>query len=98
MSGFGGVSGLQLRQIIEKIERLEEDKAAIATDIKEVYAEAKSHGFDTKVIRKMISIRKMDQDERAEQEELISVYFQAIEMASRSNREVRDVEDVSEAA
>ena len=98
MSGFGGVSGLQLRQIIEKIERLEEDKAAIATDIKEVYAEAKSHCFDTKVIRKMISIRKMDQDERAEQEELISVYFQAIEMASRSNREVRDVEDVSEAA
>ena len=98
MSGFGGVSGLQLRQIIEKIERLEEDKAAIATDIKEVYAEAKSHGFDTKVIRKMISIRKMDQDERAEQEELISVYFQAIEMASRSSREVRDVEDVSEAA
>ena len=98
MSGFGGVSGLQLRQIIEKIERLEEDKAAISSDIKEVYAEAKSHGFDTKVIRKMISIRKMDQDERAEQEELITVYFQAIEIASRSSREVREVDDVSDAA
>lgn len=98
MSSFGGVSGLQLRQIIEKVERLEEDKAAISSDIKEVYAEAKSHGFDTKIIRKMISIRKMDQDERAEQEELITVYFQAIEMASRSAREVREVEDVSDAA
>jgi len=90
MSEFAGVSGLQLRQLIERIERLEEDKAAVATDIKEVYAEAKSHGFDPKILRKMISIRKMDQDERAEHEELLTVYFQALERAVRAPREASE--------
>lgn len=96
MTDFAGVSGLQLRQMIERIERLEEDKAAIASDIKEVYAEAKSHGFEPKIIRKMISIRKMDQDERAEYEELLTVYFQALERASRSARDI--AQDTQEAA
>jgi uncharacterized protein (UPF0335 family) len=96
MTDFAGVSGLQLRQMIERIERLEEDKAAIASDIKEVYAEAKSHGFDPKIIRKMISIRKMDQDERAEYEELLTVYFQALERASRSARDIaQDTQDAA---
>lgn len=83
MTNFAGVTGSHLRQFIERIERLEEDKAAVATDIKEVYAELKSQGFDPKIIRKVISLRKMDQDERAEHEELLSVYLQALDMGAK---------------
>lgn len=75
----GGIAGEQLRGFIERIERLEEEKKGIAEDIKEVYAQAKAIGFDTKVMRKVISIRKMDRDERQEQEALLDVYLHAIE-------------------
>lgn len=81
MTDVSGVSGGHLKGYIERIERLEEDKAAVTTDIKEVYAELKSHGFDPKIIRKVISLRKMDQDERAEHEELLTIYLQALDMA-----------------
>ena len=83
MANFEGVTGSHLKQFIERIERLEEDKAAVTTDIKEVYAELKSQGFDPKIIRKVISLRKMDQDERAEHEELLSVYLQALNMGTK---------------
>tara|TARA_A100000171_G_C2133703_1_gene148486 strand:+ start:360 stop:659 length:300 start_codon:yes stop_codon:yes gene_type:complete len=83
MTNFAGVSGGHLKQFIERIERLEEDKIAVTADIKEVYAELKSQGFDPKIIRKVISLRKMDQDERAEHEELLSVYLNALDMASK---------------
>ena len=76
----GGIAGDRLRSFIDRIERLEEEKKAIAEDIKEVYAEAKALGFDTKIIRKVISLRKMEDHERNEQEELIEVYKQAIGM------------------
>ena len=76
----GGIAGDRLRSFIDRIERLEEEKKAIAEDIKEVYAEAKALGFDTKIIRKIISLRKMEDHERNEQEELIEVYKQAIGM------------------
>ena len=80
MSDAHGVARDQLRAFIERIERLEEEKAAIAGDIKEVYAEAKGNGFDTKVLRKIISLRKQDHAERMEQEALIELYMTALGM------------------
>ena len=74
-----GVAGEQLRSYIERIERLEEDKKGIAEDIKEVYAQAKAVGFDTKIMRKVISLRKMDTADRQEQESLTNLYLHAIE-------------------
>jgi uncharacterized protein (UPF0335 family) len=69
-----------LRSFIERIERLEEEKRALAEDIKEVYAEAKGTGFDTKTMRQIVKIRKMDQDELDEQETLLDVYKRALGM------------------
>ncbi len=71
----------QLRAFIERIERMEEEKAAIASDIKEIYAEAKGNGFDTKVIRQIIRIRKQDASERQEQEALLELYMAALGMS-----------------
>jgi len=71
----------QLRSFVERIERLEEEKKGIADDIKEVYAEAKGNGFDTKVLRRVIQIRKQDKDERQELEAILELYLQALEMA-----------------
>jgi uncharacterized protein (UPF0335 family) len=68
----------QLKSIIERIERLEEEKKTIADDIKEVYAEAKGNGFDIKVLRKVVSLRKQDTAERVEQETLIDIYLTAV--------------------
>lgn len=70
----------QLRALVERIERLEEEKKTIAGDIKEVYAEAKSNGFDTKILRKVISLRKKDAAERQEEDALIDVYLAALGM------------------
>jgi uncharacterized protein (UPF0335 family) len=75
----GGVAADQLRLLIERIERLEEDKKAVMDDIKEVYAEAKGEGFDTKVMRQIIRIRKMNHADRQEQEALLELYMNAIE-------------------
>lgn len=68
----------RLKSFIERIERLEEDKAAIAGDLKEVFAEAKGEGFDTKILRKVIRIRKQDKVKRQEEEALIDLYLSAI--------------------
>ena len=76
-----GIARDQLKSVIERIERLEEEKQAIADDIKEVYAEAKGNGFDTKIIRQVIRIRKQDTAERQEQEALLDVYLAALGMA-----------------
>jgi uncharacterized protein (UPF0335 family) len=81
MSDVNGVARDQLRAFIERIERLEEEKKTIADDIKEVYAEAKGTGYDTKVLRKVISIRKQDQNERMEQEAVLDLYLHALGMA-----------------
>lgn len=70
----------QLKSIIERIERLEEEKAATASDIKDVYAEAKGNGFDTKALRTIVRMRKMDTDERREQEEVLETYMHALGM------------------
>lgn len=75
---IGAVARDQLKSIIARIERLEEEKKAIADDIKEVYAEAKANGYDTKVLRKVVSLRKQDRNERAEQEALLELYLGAL--------------------
>ena len=81
MSDTNGVAQDQLRSFVERIERLEEEKKTISDDIKDVYAEAKGNGFDTKVLRKVISLRKQDADERQEQEAILDLYLQALGMA-----------------
>jgi uncharacterized protein (UPF0335 family) len=80
MSDVNGVARDQLRAFIERIERLEEEKKTIADDIKDVYAEAKGTGFDTKVLRKVVTIRKQDQNERMEQEAVLDLYLHALGM------------------
>ena len=72
----------QLRAFVERIERMEEEKKAIADDIKEIYAEAKGNGFDTKVLRQIVRIRKQDASERMEQEALLDLYMAALGMQS----------------
>jgi uncharacterized protein (UPF0335 family) len=68
----------QLKAIVERVERLEEEKKTIGEDIKEVYAEAKGNGFDAKIIRKVVSIRRQDRNERMEQDALIDLYLAAV--------------------
>ncbi|MXY41997.1 MAG: DUF2312 domain-containing protein [Rhodospirillaceae bacterium] len=76
----GGVAGDILRAYVERIERLEEEKKALAADIREVYAEAKGNGYDPKIMRKLVALRRMDTADRREQEELLDVYRRAIGM------------------
>ncbi|MBL8573517.1 MAG: DUF2312 domain-containing protein [Hyphomicrobiaceae bacterium] len=70
----------QLKAFVERIERLEEEKKAIADDIKDVYGEAKANGFDVKVLRKVVSLRKQDKAEREEMEAILELYLDALGM------------------
>ena len=83
-----GAARSQLRSFIERIERLEEEKKAIADDIKDVYGEAKGTGFDPKIMKKVIAIRKQDRDERAEQEAILDTYLIALGMLEGSPDEI----------
>lgn len=74
----GGVAGKRLQMIIDRVERLEEEKAELSADIKEIYAEAKGTGFCVKTIRKLVSIRKIDAEKRREADELLELYKAAI--------------------
>jgi uncharacterized protein (UPF0335 family) len=76
---IGGMAGEALRQFIARIERLNEEKQALQDDIKDVFAQAKSAGFDVKILRKVISLRKMEAQEREVQEQLLDLYWAAIE-------------------
>ena len=76
----GGISGDYLRGYIERIERLEEEKATLAADIRDVYAEAKGNGFDAKIMRQIIRLRKLDKFELEEQETLLDLYKNALGM------------------
>ena len=76
----GDATAKHLRAFIERIERLEEEKQAIAGDVKEVFSEAKGEGFDVKAMRAVLRLRKMDQDDRAEQEALLETYLTALGM------------------
>lgn len=78
INALNGAAQSQLKSIIERVERLEEDKAAVMNDIKEVYAEAKGNGFDTGILRKVIALRKMEPAKRQEQAAMIDLYLAAI--------------------
>lgn len=80
MTDVGGVAADRLRSLIERIERLEEEKRGLAADVKDVYAEAKSAGFDTKIMRQILKLRKMEEHDRKEQEQLLDLYRQALGM------------------
>lgn len=75
---IGGIAADALRQFVDRIERLEEEKKALAEDIRDVYTQAKSQGFDVKVLRKIISLRKKDRQEREEEEEILALYLAAL--------------------
>lgn len=75
-----GFAADQLKSIIERIERLEEEKKALGDDIKDVYGEAKANGFDTKILRQVVALRKQDADERHEQDTILDLYLAALGM------------------
>ena len=76
------IAGDQLKAFVERLERLEEEKQSLADDIKDVYAEAKANGFDTKILRQVIRMRQQDASERAEMESLLELYCSALGMMS----------------
>lgn len=77
----GPISADRLKSFVERIEKLEEERAAIGSDVREVYAEAKGVGYDVKTMRKLVALRKLDAADRAEQETLLDVYKNALGMA-----------------
>ena len=74
------IAGEELKAFIERIERLEEEKAALAGDLRDVYSEAKANGFDTKIMRKIVSLRRKDHAERQEEEAIMELYLAALGM------------------
>lgn len=80
MTDVGGITAEQLKAYVERVERLEEEKAAIAADVREVYAEAKANGFDVKIMRQVVRLRKLDSQDRTEQEALLDLYKRALGM------------------
>ena len=78
---IGGISADVLRLIVDRVESLEQEKKALSDDIKDVYAQAKSQGFDPKILRQIIRLRKLDRTEREEAEQLLDLYLTAIGMA-----------------
>ena len=79
-AGTAEVNAGHLRAFVERIERLEEEKKALADDIKDVYGEAKANGFDVKIMRKIVSIRKQDREKRMEEETILDLYLAALGM------------------
>lgn len=87
MTDIGGISGNQLRLFIEKIERLEEEKSELMENIREVFSEAKSVGFDIKVMKQVLKLRKMKKEDLVEQEELLDLYKAALGMIPSFEKE-----------
>ncbi len=83
----GGLAVDRLRSFVERIERLEEERAGIAADIREVYSEAKGAGFDPKIMRQVVRLRKMDDHERVEQDLVLETYLRALGMAAAAAQE-----------
>jgi uncharacterized protein (UPF0335 family) len=79
-SSTGGIAAAKLKSFVERIERLETEKSELGADIREVYAEAKGNGFDTKIMRQVIKLRKMEPADRNEQDELLDLYRKALEV------------------
>ena len=82
MSGPDGIAGDRLRSFVERIERIDEDLRAMNDEKKDVFAEAKGEGFDIKILKEVIRLRKQDQDERDEREALLDIYLRAVETVS----------------
>ena len=80
MADVGGIAGDTLRSYIERIERLEAEKTALTADIREIFSEAKGNGFDAKIMRQIVRLRRMDREDRLEQEELLAIYQHAMGM------------------
>ena len=80
MAEIGGIAADRLRTFVERIERLEEEKAAITADIREVYAEAKGAGFNAKILRQIVRLRGLDQADRREQEAMLELYKRALDL------------------
>ena len=81
MADIGGIASERLRTIIERIEQLEEEKAALAEDVREIFSEAKAAGFDVKILRQVIRLRKLDSSDRQEQEAILDLYKRALDMS-----------------
>jgi uncharacterized protein (UPF0335 family) len=79
-SSTGGVAAAKLKSFVERIERLETEKSELAADVREVYSEAKGNGFDTKIMRQVIKLRKMEPADRSEQDALLDLYRKALEL------------------
>ncbi len=77
----GGIAAAELRQFIERVERLEEEKKGLQDDIKDVFAEMKGRGYEPKIVKKILQLRRQDADERQEEESLLEVYMSALGMA-----------------
>jgi len=86
-NSFEAVSPTKLKSLIEKIERLEEEKNDVVENIREVFGEAKALGFDVKIMRQVLKMRKMKKEDIAEQEELLTIYLQALGMIGDSERQ-----------
>ncbi len=80
MAEVGGIAADRLRSFVERVERLEEERAALGADIKDVFAEAKGSGFNVKTIRQIVRLRKMDQTDRDEQEALLDLYKRVLDL------------------
>jgi uncharacterized protein (UPF0335 family) len=90
MPDVGGIAGDRLKSFVERIERLEEERKALGADIKEVYAEAKGTGFDPKIMRQLIRLRRMDKDDLDEQESLLDIYKRAVGMLPADRSEAAE--------
>jgi len=90
MPDIGGIAGDRLKSFVERIERLEEERRALGNDLKEVYAEAKGNGFDTKIMRQVIRLRRMDKDDLDEQETLLDIYRRALGMLPEESSEAAE--------
>jgi len=94
----GTIARDQLRAFIERVERLEEEKANLMADIREVYAEAKGMGFDPKIMRKVVSLRKMDVEKRQEEDFVLDTYLNALGMLEQSGVTPEEIQDAASAA
>lgn len=89
MANVSGIAGDRLRSFIERIERLEDERRALGEDIREVYSEAKARGFEIRILRKIVAIRKRDQDELDEEETLLDIYMRALGMRASGEPDKR---------
>jgi uncharacterized protein (UPF0335 family) len=80
MANIGGIAAGQLKSLVERIERLEEEKSALSADIKDVYSEAKASGYDIKTLRQIVRLLKLDSADRREQEEMLDLYKRALDL------------------